>query len=315
MRTFRLRLLAATLLSASLAVTLVAPAQAHGGGHGGRHPGRYPDVIALPDGFLPEGIAIGKKPVAYLGSRADGDIYAADLRTGRGKVISQGPGTPSVGVKVDRRGLLYVAGGTAGNGRVVDTRTGKIVQRYAFTTGTSFVNDVVLTKDRAWFTDSAKPQLYGAEIKGGKPTGRFRTLKLVGDWSQLAGNNANGITATPDGKALIVVNSAQGRLYRVDKSTGVARRVDLGGYAVTAGDGLLLKRHTLYVVQNRENKVAVLRLNDRGTRGRLVDTLTSPNFDVPSTVAAYRGSLYLPNARFTSPQLPTTEFSITRIDR
>ena len=35
--------------------------------------------IDLPDGFQPEGIAIGDKPVAYLGSLADGDIYASLL--------------------------------------------------------------------------------------------------------------------------------------------------------------------------------------------------------------------------------------------
>ena len=55
------------------------------------------------------------------------------------------------------------------------------------------------------------------------------------------------------------------------------------------------------MVQNRLNQVAVVKLNRRGTAGQLVDTLTSPEFDVPTTVAAYKGSLYLPNARFSTP--------------
>ncbi len=38
-----------------------------------------PDQIALPDGFAPEGIAIA----GNSGSRVNGDIYAADLGTGR----------------------------------------------------------------------------------------------------------------------------------------------------------------------------------------------------------------------------------------
>ena len=48
----------------------------------------------------------------------------------------------------------------------------------------------------------------------------------------------------------------------------------------------------------------MVKLNRRATAGRLVETLTSPDFDVPTTVAAYKGSLYLPNARFgiESPQ-------------
>ena len=126
----KLRLLTAALLSALLAVALVTPAQAHD-----RHQ-RYPDPIELPVGFLPEGITIGRAPVAYLGSRANGDIYAANLKTGEGRVISEGPGpgNPSVGLKVDRRGLLYVAGGTAGTGRVISVRTGEILASYTFTT-------------------------------------------------------------------------------------------------------------------------------------------------------------------------------------
>jgi hypothetical protein len=72
---------------------------------------------------------------------------------------------------------------------------------------------------------------------------------------------------------------------------------------------------TLYAVQNQLNKVAVLRLDKAGTRGRLVDTLTSPTFDVPTTVAKIGTSLYLPNARFSTPPTPTTTYSVTRVDR
>ena len=112
----KLRLLTAALLSLLLSVTLVAPAQAHG-----RHK-HYPDRIELPVGFLPEGITIGRAPIAYLGSRANGDIYAANLRTGAlRKVNDETPGTPSVGLKIDKRGLLYVAGGPSGTARVVNS--------------------------------------------------------------------------------------------------------------------------------------------------------------------------------------------------
>ena len=51
-------------------------------------------------------------------------------------------------------------------------------------------------------------------------------------------------------------------------------------------------------MQNRLNKVAVLRLNSAGTAGELVEELTDPRFDVPTTVAAFGNRLYLPNARF-----------------
>lgn len=62
------------------------------------------------------------------------------------------------------------------------------------------------------------------------------------------------------------------------------------------------------MVQNQLNRVAVLRLNRAGTAGWLIDTLTSPDFDVSTTAAAYGRSLYLPNARFTTPTSPTTDY-------
>jgi hypothetical protein len=38
-----------------------------------------------------------------------------------------------------------------------------------------------------------------------------------------------------------------------------------------------------------------------------------PGFDVPTTVARKRGSLYLPNARFTTPPMPDTKYWVTRV--
>jgi sugar lactone lactonase YvrE len=303
-----LRLLAVALLGVALSAPLTGTAQAR----------PFPDRIELPNGFQPEGITIGPRATAYLGSLANGDIYAVNLRTGDGSVISEGPGSPSAGLKIDNRGHLFVAGGPSGAGRVIDVRTGDI-QTYQFTTAPTFINDVVLTRDYAWFTDSQQAQLYGVPLgRGGKP-GRQTdvvTLPLTGDWQQVPNVfNANGIAQTPNRKALLVVNSTTGVLFRVDPRTGVATRVDLGGASLTNGDGLLVRGKTLYVVRNQLNEVAVIKLNASGTRGRLVDTLTSPDFDVPTTVAAFGNSLYLPNARFSTTPTPDTPYWITRIDR
>ena len=122
------RWLAVVALGAAAAAILATPASAAPT----VHTDRFPTEFALPTGFLPEGIAIGDRPVAYFGSRADGDIFRVDLATGAGKVISQGPGTPSVGMKLDQRGRLFVSGGPAGNGRVVDVRSGAILASYQF---------------------------------------------------------------------------------------------------------------------------------------------------------------------------------------
>ncbi len=276
----------------------------------------FPATIDLPNGFQPEGIAIGRGPNAWLGSLADGDIYRANLRSGRGEVISEGPGTPSVGLKVDRRSRLFVAGGPAGDGRVVSTRSGAVLESYQFTTEPSFVNDVVLTHSAAWFTDSFNAQLYAVPLsRRGQlaDPANVVTLPLGGDWEQGAGFAANGISTTPDRRALLVVHSTAGLLYRVDPTSGDATVVDLGGAQLTAGDGMLLVGKTLYVVQNQLNQVAVVSLNRAGTQGRVVRTMTSGDFDVPTTVARFGRWLYLPNARFNTMPTPDTPYWVTRV--
>jgi sugar lactone lactonase YvrE len=280
----------------------------------------FPKRFDLPDGFPPEGIAIAHGK-AYFGSRLDGDIYQADLRTGQGRVISQGPGTGSLGMKIDNRGRLFVAGATGGNGRVIDTKTGKVLASYTFTTETpTFVNDVILSKNAAWFTDSQQPVLYKVPLgHNGKPAEKsaIRTIPLTGDYKHVAGvNNANGISLTPDGRALIIVQSATGFLFRVDPRTGVTRQIDLGGAVMTAGDGLLRSKDILYVVQNRLNQISVLDLNKSGTSGRVVRKITSDDFDTPTTAAFFRDRIYLPNARFgVNPPTPTTPYWVTAVHR
>ncbi|GAA4375186.1 SMP-30/gluconolactonase/LRE family protein [Agromyces bauzanensis] len=309
------RTFTAATLTALLALTAAGAAQAAGSPSGG---GPVEDLIELPDGFQPEGIAIDARGTAYVGSLADGDIYAADVHTGAGEVISQGPGTPSVGLTIDRHDRLFVAGGPSGTARVVDAATGEILASYQLTTNTSFVNDVVLTQDGAWFTDSLQAQLYFLPVgpSGALPdASEIRTVTLGDEWVQVAGFNANGIAMTPDHRALLVVNSSTGTLYRVDPVAEHTIAVDLGGTQVPNGDGLLVLGRKLYVVQNQPSQVAVFAMAAQGFSGRLVDTLTSPEFDIPTTVARYGDGLFLPNARFTTPPTPDTEYWVTRIER
>ena len=304
--------LAATLTAGLVATLAAAPA---GAAHSQRGPTK-PAVISLPDGFQPEGITTAGR-YAYFGSRATGAIYRADLITGSGRELSPPTGTPSVGLKIDPQGRLFVSGGTTGDARVIDARTGSVLARYQLGTGTTFVNDVVLTERAAWFTDSYRPVLYRVPLgRGGAlpAADEVTTLSLTGDFAQVGtGINLNGIARTPDRSALIVVQSNTGTLYRVDPATGVSTVVDVPGHTFTNGDGLLTVGRTLYVVQNRLNQVAVVRLNPSGTAGTLSCTITDPNFDVPTTVAKALGRLYLPNARFTTPPEPTTPYTVVGV--
>ncbi|WP_046501749.1 SMP-30/gluconolactonase/LRE family protein [Streptomyces odonnellii] len=274
----------------------------------------WPTEFPLPNGFLPEGITIGAKPYAYMGSRANGAVYRTDLRTGEGGVIHQGAtGTVAIGLKLDHDGLLYIAGGGGGSARVVDSRTGRLVATYQLTDSTGhFINDVILLGDRAWFTDSRDSVLYG--IPRGR-RGGIRSLPLSGDWVQTPDvNNANGIVGTPDGRGLIVVSSTPGKLYHVSLKTGRATEITLNGATdVANGDGLVRIGRTLYVVQNRLNLISVFSLNAQVRSATLRRTITDPRFDVPTTAARRGDRLYLVNARFTSPQTPETTFNAVAV--
>ncbi|WP_433272905.1 SMP-30/gluconolactonase/LRE family protein [Actinosynnema sp. CS-041913] len=288
-----------------LSLVTAAPATAES-----THP--FPSELPLPNGFRPEGIAIGHAPVAYLGSLADGDLIRVDLRTGKGEVFSQGPGTPSVGLKIDRRGRLFVAGGNGGDARVVDARNGAILKSYKFSGTGAFVNDVVVTDDAAYFTDSSRALLYKIPFgRHGELPDTATEVPLTGDFVLKPGFNANGIAATPDRKALLVVQSNTGQLHRV--VDGVSKIVDLGGEVLTSGDGVLVRGRTLYVVRNSLNTVVVFTLDKSGASGKLVTKITDPRFDVPTTVAAFGERLYLPNARFGTPPTPTTEYKVVAV--
>lgn len=293
--------------TALAAVFAVAPMGAASAAH-------FPDTLPLPDGWRAEGIATGTGTTVYAGSLADGSIWRGDLRTGQGELLVDGDGRPAVGLKVDR-GLLFVSRGPAGEAAVYDAATGEEVVSLVLTSGASFINDVTITRDAAYFTNSQAPELYRVALgPGGVPTGDVETISLTGDWQQVAGFNANGIAATPDGGTLIVVNSSTGTLYNVDPTTGVAVAVDTGGTLLTQGDGILLLGTTLYVVRNASNEVVELRMSPDFLSATFVDTLTDPDFDVPTTIAMQGSRLYAVNARFSTPPTPDTRYDIVLVD-
>jgi sugar lactone lactonase YvrE len=274
----------------------------------------FPEKIALPDGFRPEGIAIGRGHNFYVGSISTGAIYRGDLRTGEGTIINSGAttGRASIGVEY-HRGLLFVAGGGTGKGFVYSARTGDLLATYTFFTptgaGQTFVNDVVVARGGAYFTDSIRPFLYRVS------SGQVTAIPLTGAIIYGAGNNANGIDRTPNGKTLIIVQTNVGKLFTVNRRTGVTREIVLNEPVVN-GDGILLDgRRTLYVVQNRDNKVAVIKLDKRFTSGTVVTHLTDPDFDVPTTIDEHGKRLYAVNARFTTPPTATTPYWVNQFPK
>lgn len=279
----------------------------------------FPEMIPLPDGFRPEGIATGTGTSFFVGSIPTGAIYRGDYRTGEGEILVPAQsGRAAIGLAFDpRTGWLYVAGGPTGMAFVYDTETGATVASLSLTSDPSFINDVVVTNDAAYFTNSFQPVYYRVPLENNgelpDPAGSEET-PLSGDFEFVPGGfNANGIDATPNGKTLIIVNSTLGTLYTVDPETGEATLIDLGGAAVPNGDGILLHGKTLYVVQNALNQVAVVDLDPHLTSGTIEGTITSADFRVPTTIARFGGSLYAVNARFDTPPMPDTEYEVVRV--
>ena len=298
----------ATTVAAALAFALAAASPAAAAGR------PFPDVIALPNGFQPEGIATGTGTTFYVGSIPTGAVVAGDYRTGDvDPLVPARTGRAAIGLKYDR-GLLWVAGGPTGKAFVYDARTGADVATYPLATGSAFVNDVVLTRDAAYFTDSVNPVIYRIErLPNGAP-GEPATIPLTGDLTYRGGFNVNGIAATPDGGTLYVVQSNAASLFAVDPATGVTTKIaltDATGNPATIpnADGILLDGRTLYVVQNRGNLVAAIDL----TTGVVTSRTTDSDFDVPTTIAEHGASLYAVNARFGTSSPSTATYSVVRL--
>lgn len=218
-------------------------------------------------------------------------------------------------MKVDR-GRLWVAGGNTGDAYVYNARTGALITSYDLSTGGSFINDVVVTKKAAWFTDSFKPVLYrvplGPSGRPGAPTA-VSTVSLSGDYVHAAGFNVNGIDATANGKTLVIVQSGTGKLFTVN-AMGATRAIALAaGESVPNGDGILLDGRTLYVVQNRLNVIAKIALSPKLTSGRVLRRISSAEFDVPTTVVELGSRLYAVNARFGTTPTASTDYWITQV--
>jgi hypothetical protein len=280
---------------------------------------RGPEKIPLPDGYRPEGIAAGKESSVFVGSIPTGRVLEIDTKTGASEeAVPARDGHAAIGLKYDRRAnRLFVSGGPTGKAFVYDASSGAELAAFQLTPAgqPTFINDVVLTKHIAYFTDSQQPVIYAVR----RDLSAVTPIPLTGFPMTPNENNLNGIEAVRKGRVLLAVQTSEGVLWRIKASDGSHVPVDLHGAELTDGDGLLLVgKRTLLVVQNRSNQIAVVKLDRRYRSGRMVRTLQAPEgfFDVPTTVARQRGSLFLPNARFgtTAPDSPDeAEYWVTRL--
>jgi hypothetical protein len=190
-------------------------------------------------------------------------------------------------------------GGASKGIYVYDSETGADVAGFTITDA-GFINDVVLTRKAAYFTDSQVQRFYRVEIGRHGRVGQPEIVPITGDFAYTPGFNANGIEEVGNGRRLIMVKSNTGELFSVDPSSGRSREIELDETVVN-GDGLLLRGRTLYVVRNRDNRIAVVDLKRDLREGEIEDVLTDPFLDVPTTIAPFGRFVYAVNARFDRP--------------
>jgi len=300
----------------------------------GEKPSARPFAKTVPalTGAPPEGFTIGRGSIAYNGS-VDGSIYKVDLRSGEGEVLV--PAEPGfdiftqcykLGMRVDRRSnYLFVAGCLGGNAYVFDAETGDEIMNYELAPAFSTViNDLAITREAVYFTDFTQPFLYRLPLAGNgrlPPESAVMALPLSGDFvaddpTCCAGN---GIVATPDGETLIVGNSNNAQIYKVDPATGHADRIDVNPPLVGFIDGIVLRQGKLYVLTpsgdgSGGDWVQVVALDKDMLTGTVVQVITDPDMDGVASGAFFGNSLYVNNARYTTFPEADTEYWLTRLD-
>jgi hypothetical protein len=264
-------------------------------------------------------------------------------------------GQSATGLKV-KHGKLYAAGAATGTIKVYDVDSGALLATFdtkGADSSPTFVNDLDVTKrGDVYATDSKRPAIYhltAEEIAAGTPAPKpidpadvISTSPEIPFDASPAAFNLNGIVVDDDrgdeegrhrgdrhghhgdrrGDQLIVVDSATGQLFRVKvgKHAGDARKIrelKVEGGPFTGGDGLLVDRGRLIVVQGSaegfdNGVVSFIELRHGGRTGELEDQRTDASFQGPSTIARARDRYLVVNADFAT---STPPFTVTALSR
>jgi hypothetical protein len=299
-----------------VALMLVAPTAPPAGATSPAQAMASEAAIVLPGASSAEGIAAGRGSTFYAGDFSRGDIFRGDVRRRTAELFIDVPdGRQALGMIVDpRHQLLVVAGGATGQAYVydLDRRATAAVYQLA-PPDSSIVNDVTLTRDGVWFTDSLRAQLYFVPISRHGEPGPARTLAVSGPAADTSGDfNLNGIRAARGGRTLVVSHFADGALYTVDAATGAS--AEIAGVSVPNVDGILLEAGHLWAVRSFDNQISRVDLAPDLRSGEVEAVITSEHFQVPTTAARFGGRLAVVNSKFDTGVPPTaTQFEVVTV--
>ena len=318
----RSAVLATALLSAAVPVAACGTEEPRAAPAAPRAAAPPGDYVVPGARVFPEGIAVQASTGAvFVGSTTDGTIFRAAGPGGRMERWLPGGRdgrTAVTGLEVDPRGRLFAAGRDTGRAFVYDTATRRLIRALrAPGSGRTLVNDVAVTDAAAYFTDSHRPVLYRARLDGRRVGPLEPWLDLRGTAIPTgAGFGLNGIVASTDGRYLLTVHFDTGRLFRVDARTREVREVDLGGTALTTGDGMLLDGRDLLVVREEPGEVVPVRLSADLLRGRAGTPFGAGRLRFPTTAALRRGRVLVVNSQLDrAPDRGRPPFTVSALAR
>jgi Cu-Zn family superoxide dismutase len=285
-------------------------------------------VLALPEAAAyPEGVTVDPATGAvYTNSANTGVVFRVDPDTGETSLVGDPldmadarttpPVSVALGLKADGEGRLWVAGARTGSMHVLDIATGQRVARFTTPEGAALINDVALTSDAAFFTDTLRPVLWRAARDAVVDAKLEPWLSFEGTALEYGEEpNLNGIVATPDGRYLLVVQMKAGRLFRIDTQTREVAMIETGDSALDGGDGLALLGQRLFVVRQWSEEIVALDLSADFATATEAKRLKFAELAWPATAAVRGDRLIVANSQLNrrgsgDPALPFSLVSI-----
>ena len=256
----------------------------------------------------PEGIAIDSRGNVYVGSATEGHIWRLAPGAAKAEMFQEGGSfgrAAALGMKVDARNRLWVAGGAQNTVSVIDLANGATLAILKGPQGShAFVNDLVPVADGSvYVTDSFRPIL----LRGRHPGATLEPwLDLTATPIRYVPNqiNLNGIVANDDGRILLAIQTVTGQLWRIDTGTRTVTPVPVAGADLRNGDGLLLRGAELFVLRNHDDEIVRLQLAPDWTSARAIDRLSDPRLKYPTTAVATQDGLMVVNAQLDRQKAP-----------
>jgi sugar lactone lactonase YvrE len=266
-------------------------------------------AAAATDGTLPAAAGFPESitaapgtPTFFVSSFATGAVYRGTRGHLAQPFLAAGANgrSSASGVKLDGPRRLMVLTGSQ-QLQIFSSRTARHEATFtAPSRDKTNLNDMAVTSDGdVYITNFDAPAIYrvtARELKRGSgPITRWLVppTRIV---PALPGStNFNGIAATSDGRYLIVGQTGNGALWRIDIAKRTVTPIKLASGSLIGSDGILLLERTLYVATH-QNAIVKLALGQTFTTARIQRRLTDPSLDFPTSVTLVGNRLLVSNA-------------------